>query len=152
MGTLSHQGRWVPVGAPQAVPQSEVLSVVVVEEEVMVGVVCGAVNDAGQAAGDAVVSVVDRDGPDVDKDVEGQVEHLVEGEEERVDVVRETLHEAVHWMESVAGERGGDLPQVVWFVEKLVYKLMMQKPMDPVDTHVGEKQEGDHAQEQAGPT
>lgn len=39
MGTLPHQSRWMPVGASQAVPQSEVLAVVVVEEEVVVSVV-----------------------------------------------------------------------------------------------------------------
>lgn len=98
------------VGAPQAVPQSEVLAVVVVEEDVVVGVVGRAVDDAGQAAGDAVVAVVDGDGPDVDKNVKTQVEQLVQGEEEGVDVVREALHEAVDRVEGVAGEGRGDLP------------------------------------------
>lgn len=110
VGTFAHQGRRVPVGASHPVPQGEVLAVVVVEEEVVVGVVGGAVDDAGQSVGDAIVAVVDGDGPDVDEDVQGQVEQLVEGEEERVDVVRESLHEAVHWVEGVAGERRGDLP------------------------------------------
>lgn len=119
MGTLAHQSRRVSVGAPQAVPQCEVLAVVVVEEEVVVGVVGRAVDDVRQAGGDAIVAVVNGDGPDVDEDVQGQVEHLVEGEEEGVDVVREPLQEAVHRMEGVAGEGGGDLPQVVWFVKQL---------------------------------
>lgn len=63
---------------------------------------------------------MDRDGPDVDKDVQGQVEHLVEGEEERVDVVWESLHEAVYWMKGVAGKGRGDLPYVVWFMKQLL--------------------------------
>lgn len=117
--TLPHQRRRVPVGAAQAVPQGEVLPVVVVEEEVVVGVVGGAVDDAGERVGDAVVAVVDGDGPDVDEDVEEQVEDFVEGEEEGVDVVGEALQEAVHRVEGVAGERGGDLPDVVRFVEEL---------------------------------
>lgn len=120
MGTLAHQSRRVSVGAPQAVPQCEVLAVVVVEEEVVVGVVGRAVDDVRQAGGDAIVAVVNGDGPDVDEDVQGQVEHLVEGEEEGVDVVWEPLQEAVHRMEGVAGEGGGDLPHVVWFVKQLV--------------------------------
>ena len=119
MGTLPHQGRRVPVGAAQPVPQREVLAVVVVEEEVVVGVVGGAVDDLRQGAGDAVVAVVDGDGPDVDEDVEGQVEHLVQGEEEGVDVVGETLHEAVHRVKGVAGKGRGDLPDVVRLVKQL---------------------------------
>lgn len=107
------------VGAPQPVPQREVLAVVVVEEEVVVGVVGRAVDHARQGVGDPVVPVVDGDGPDVDEDVEDQVEHLVQGEEEGVDVVGQPLQEAVHRVEGVAGEGRGDLPQVVRFVEHL---------------------------------
>lgn len=119
VGALAHQRRRVSVGATQAVPQREVLAVVVVEEEVVVGVVGRAVDDARQGVGDPVVPVVDGDGPDVDEDVEDQVEHLVQGEEEGVDVVGQPLQEAVHRVEGVAGEGRGDLPQVVRFVEHL---------------------------------
>lgn len=116
---LAHQRRGVSVGASQAVPQREVLAVVVVEEEVVVGVVGGAVDDAGQNAGDTVVAVVNRDGPDVDQDVQGQIEHLVQREEEGIDVVREPLQEAVNRVKGVAGEGSGDLPYVVRFVKQL---------------------------------
>lgn len=116
---LAHQGRRVPVRAPQPVPQREVLAVVVLKEQVVVGVVGGAVDDAGQGGGHAVVAVVDGNGPDVDKDVEEQVEELVEGEEEGVEVVREALQEAVQRVEGVAGEGGGDLPYVVGLVDQL---------------------------------
>lgn len=110
----------MPVGAPQAVPQGEILTVVVVEEEVVVGVVGRAIDDADQSSGDAIVAVVDGDGPDVNENVKSQVEHLVEGEEEGVDVVGQSLQEAVHRMESVAGKGSGDLPDVVWFVKQLL--------------------------------
>lgn len=110
----------MPVRASQAVPQSEVLAVVVVEEEVVVSVVSWAIDDLCQTTGDTVVAIVDRNGPDVDENVQGQVEHLVEGEEEGVDVVRESLHETVDWMKGMAGEGGGDLPDVVWFVKQLL--------------------------------
>lgn len=118
-GSLPHQGGRVSVGAAQSVPQREVLAVVVVEEEVVVGVVGRAVDDADQRAGHPVVAVVDGDGPDVDEDVEGQVEHLVQWEEEGVDVVGEPLHEAVHRVEGVAGKGRWDLPHVVGLVEQL---------------------------------
>lgn len=109
----------MPVGAAQPVPQSEVLAVVEVKEKMVVGVVGCAVDDARQGAGNAVVAVVDGDGPDVDEHIQNQVEHLVEGEEEGVDVVRETLQEAVDRVEGVAGEGSGDLPDVVRFVKQL---------------------------------
>lgn len=118
-GSLPHQGGRVSVGAAQSVPQREVLAVVVVEEEVVVGVMGRAVDDADQRAGHPVVAVVDGDGPDVDEDVEGQVEHLVQWEEEGEDVVGEPLHEAVHWVEGVAGKGRWDLPHVVGLVEEL---------------------------------
>jgi len=109
----------VAVGASQAVPQREVLAVVVVEEQVVVGVVGSAVDHLHQRAGHPVVPVVDGDGPDVDEDVKGQVEDLVQGEEEGVDVVGQPLEEAVHWVEGVAGEGRGHLPHVVRLVEQL---------------------------------
>ena len=92
------------VGAAQAVPQCEVLAVVVVKEQVVVCVVGGAVDDLHQGPRHPVVPVVDGDGPDVDEDVQGQVEHLVEGEEEGVDVVGQPLEEAVYRVEGMAGE------------------------------------------------
>lgn len=118
-GSLPHQGRRVSVGTAQTVPQRKVLAVVVVEEEVVVSVVGRAVDDAGQLVRHSVVAVVNGDGPDVDEDVEGQVEHLVQREEERVDVVWQPLHEAVHRVEGVAGKRRCDLPHVVGLVEQL---------------------------------
>lgn len=128
----------MPVGAPQAVPQSEILAVVVVKEQVVVGVVGRAVDHVGEGGGDAVVAIVDGDGPDVDENIEDQVEHLVEWKEEGVDVVREALHEAIHWVEGVAGEGSGDLPDVVRFVEQLINKFMVENAVNPVDAHVSE--------------
>lgn len=57
--TFTHQGRWVPVRASQTVPQCEVLAVVVLKEEVVVGVVGGAVDDTGQSGRHTVVAIVD---------------------------------------------------------------------------------------------
>ena len=74
---LPGQRRRVAVRAADVVPQGEVLAVVVVEEEVVVRVVGGAVDERLEQAGHAVVSVVDGDGPHVDEDVQAQVQHLV---------------------------------------------------------------------------
>lgn len=119
MWAFAHQSRRVSVGASQAVPQCEVLAVIVVEEEVMVSVVCWAINDADQGAGNSVVAIMYRDSPDVDENIETQVQHLVEREEEGVDVVREPLQESVHWVEGVARKGSWDFPYVVRFVKEL---------------------------------
>lgn len=91
-----------------------------------------------QDPGDTVVTVVDGDGPDVDKDVKAQVKNLVQGEQEGVDVIGQTLKEAVHWVEGMAGKRCRDLPHMVGLVEVLVDELVVQEPMNPIDTHISE--------------
>lgn len=120
MGAVPHESWGVPVGASQTVPQCEILPVVVVEEEVVVSVVSRAIDDSRQTAGNAVVAVVDRDGPDVDENIQHQIEYLVEREKEGVDVVRESLQEAIYWMKGMTGKGCGDLPYVVWFVKRLL--------------------------------
>lgn len=68
---LPHHGWRIAVGASDAVPQGEVLSVVVVKEEVVVSVVSWTIDDLFQQAGHAVVPVMDGDGPYVDEQVQG---------------------------------------------------------------------------------
>ena len=126
--------------APYAVPQRQVLAVVVVIVDVMVHVVGRAVDERLQRLRDTVVAVVYRDRPHVDEKIEDQVDELVHREEEHVDVVRETLSEAVQGMEGVTGERARDLPLVVWLVY-LVDERMVQPPVDPVDDKVSEHDE-----------
>lgn len=58
------------VGAPQSIPQGEILTVVVVEEEVMVDVVSSAIDHTYQRARDAVVVIMYGNSPDVDEDEE----------------------------------------------------------------------------------
>lgn len=119
MGAFAFKGSGALVGSTNLVPQGEVLPVVVVKVEVVVGVVGRAVDDVPKQSGDAIVTVVDGDGPDVDEDVEAQVGDFVQGEEEGVDVVGQALHEAIHGVEGMAGEGRCDLPEVVGFVEAL---------------------------------
>lgn len=127
MGTLAHQSRWVSVGASHTVPQCKVLAIIVVEEKVVVCVVSWAIDDTCQGTGDTIVTIVDRDGPDVDENVQGQVEHFVQGEEEGVNVVWESLQEAVYRMKGMAGKRSGDLPYVVWFVKELLWDMRIER-------------------------
>lgn len=119
MGAFALEGCGALVGAPNLVPEGEVLPIVVVKVQVVVSVVSRAVDDVLQEARDAVVTIVNGDGPDIDKDVEAQVGDFVQGEEEGVDVVGQALHEAIDRVEGVAGEGRRDLPQVVGLVEAL---------------------------------
>lgn len=109
-GTIPHQSWGVPVGASQTVPQCEILSVIVVEEQVVVSVVSRAVDDSRQTTGNTVVAIMDRNGPDVDKNIQHQVEYLVKGEKEGVDVVWESLQETIYWMKGMTGKGCRDLP------------------------------------------
>lgn len=105
-GALPFKYRGVAVRPTNAVPQGEVLAVVDVKEEmVVVRVVCLPVDHLLQWAG--VVAIMDGHGLNVDEDVEGQVEHLVQGEEKGVDVVRQAMQEAIKWVEGVAGKQCG---------------------------------------------
>lgn len=40
----------------------------------------------------------------------------------------------------------------MWFVEILIYQLVVKESVNPVNAHVSEKQERDHAENQPGPT
>ena len=126
-GALPFENRGVLVRPTNAVPQGEVLAVVDIEAEVVVRVVGRPVDHLLQWTGHAVGAVVDGHGPDVDKDVEGQVEHLVQGEEEGVDMVGQARQEAVQRVEGVAGERRGDLQHMMLLVEVLRGGNMSQR-------------------------
>lgn len=89
----------------------------------------GTIDDLLQQLGDPIVTVVDGYGPHVDKDVEAQVEHFVEWEQEGVDVVGEALEEAIHGVEGVAGKGSGDLPHVMGFM-----KMLQIRPEDEAET------------------
>lgn len=52
------------------IPEREVLSVVVVKEEVMVYMVSSSIDQIYKRARDEVLSIMYRNGPDVDKDEE----------------------------------------------------------------------------------
>ena len=70
---LSFIGTGVSEGPPDAIPQCKELAIVVVVEEVVVGVMSAAIDIRLQESWDAVVGVVYGHSPDVDEDEEAQV-------------------------------------------------------------------------------
>lgn len=128
----------LPVASSKAVPESCVLSIVVVEVQVVHGVTGGTVDDGRVVR---VLAVVDQDSPDVDEDEEEDVCELGQRENEGEDVIRKTLSVAVGGVERVRGERSRHDPLVVWLVDVLVDTGMVQTTVDPVDGRVGEEEE-----------
>ena len=66
-------------------------------------------------------------------------------------MVRQTLKEAVHRVKSMTCKRRGDLPNMMWFMYALVDQSVVQAPMNPVDQHVCEKEEGYDANHEMNP-
>lgn len=100
---------------------------------------------AGGAVNDGVVgdkfTIVNHDCPDVNEGEQADVGELVEREDEWENVVWHTLRVSVQWVESVRREWSWHDPLVVWLVEVLVDKRVMQSAVDEVDEEVGEEQE-----------
>ena len=72
-----------------------------------------------------VEALTNEDGPKIDEDEESDVREFLEGEDEWKDMVGYALGEAIHWMESVAGERCWHDPLVMWLVQRFVEFRMM---------------------------
>lgn len=88
-----------------------------------------------------VFTVVDEDGPEIDKSEESNVCKLLQGKQEGKQMVRDRLSEAVDWVEGMRSERGRHDPFVVWLVESLVDTRMVQTAVYPVDQKVREQDE-----------
>jgi len=76
-----------------------------------------AIHDRPQQSWHFEAAIVDRYGPDVDGDVQHQVEHLVQREKEHIDVVRDALQETVDRVKCVTGIWCRHLPRMM----RLVY-------------------------------
>lgn len=85
----------------------------------MISVMGRAIDNVFQETWDTVVAIMNRDGPDIDGNVETQVGHLVQRKEERVDVIRNTLQKAIHGVESVTCEGCSNLPAMMGLVQML---------------------------------
>lgn len=72
-GTTALQWTGVPEGAPNSVPQSEKLAIIIVVEQVVISVVGRAIDERFQGEGHSVVTVMDRHRPNVHKHKQTQV-------------------------------------------------------------------------------
>lgn len=88
-----------------------------------------------------VFAVVNQHGPEVDESEEEDVGQLLEREDEREHVVRDTLRPAVKWVKSVGGEGTRHNPFVVRLVQGLINKRVVQAAVNPVDAEIGEHDE-----------
>ena len=111
-----------------------------------------AVDVAPEHVRDAIVAVVNGNGPHVHENEQTQVGDFVQREDERVDVIGYALQEAVDGMEGVAGERGGHLPAMVLLVEARVDATMVEQTVNPVDARIGENDERDDTGRQINQT
>lgn len=84
---------------------------------------------------------MDQNGPDVDEHEEDNIGKFLQREQEREDVVRNGLGEAIDGVEGVRGVRRWHDPFVMWFVKMLVNQRVVQATMYPVDTKVGKADE-----------
>lgn len=101
------------VGASDAVPEGEVLAIVVIEVEMVDGVMSGRVDDVGV---ELVLAVVNQDRPQVNGAKHTQVNVLLHGYAEDKDVVGDRLEVAVQEVEGVGGVWCGDDPLVVGLI------------------------------------
>lgn len=88
-----------------------------------------------------ILAVVDHDRPEVDKHKECNIGHLLKRKDEREDVVRQGLSEAIKRVEGVAGKGSRHNPLVVKLVQILVDQTVVKPAMSPVDAKVGKKKE-----------
>lgn len=113
----------------------------ILEEQMMRSVARRAIDD--RVVGN-VFSIMDSNGPKVDKDEGADKDELVHGKEKRVQVVRCRLDEAVEGVECVAGVRAGHDPFVMTLVQVLVDQGGVQPSVCPVNAEVGEHDEEEY--------
>jgi len=98
-----------------------------------------------------VRSIVDHDGPCIDKDEQRQKQETVHRDDIEKHMVWNCLRGAVDWVERVRRKRRRHFPQVVRLVDGRVNQRVVEISVDPVDCHVGEEKEQDDAEEKIGP-
>lgn len=126
------------VATAKSVPESGVLTIVVVEGQVVDRVASSAVDDRVVAH---KLAIVNQNCPEVDEYEQADEGDLLQRENEDEDVVWHTLSEAVERVEGVGGEWGGHDPLVVRLVQTLVDERVVKTSVDPVDAEVGKHEE-----------
>jgi len=112
----------------------------------MISVVCSSVDHRLQQWRNLEVAVVDRHRPDVDGNVECQVQHLVQREHKHVDVIRYALHEAVDRVKRVTGVWRRHFPRMMRLVDVCVDQAVMETSVNPIDEAVREEDKCKHGQ------
>ena len=118
----------------------EVLSVINGEIQMMQGVMRGPVDHVLQPVSGNHIRIVNEHRPNVHPDEQREVQVFLYREEVGEDVVGEGLDVSVDRVESICGERGGDDPLVVRFVDVLVDERVVSQPVDPVNAVIREEQ------------
>lgn len=126
------------VAATQAVPKGEVLAVVVVEGQVVNTVAGSTVDD--RVVGD-ILTIMDHDGPEVDKDKKEQICPLLKWEKDWENMVGKALQPTVNGVEGVRGVGRRHNPLVMRLVQMFVDARVMQATVNKVDKHIGKEEE-----------
>jgi len=124
---------WLSVAAPETVPESGKLPIVVVEVEMVHSVASGAI-DHGTVGN--IFTVMNQDRPEVDESEKEYIGKLLKRENEGEHVVRDTLGPAINGVEGMGSEGARHNPLVMRLVKFLVHEWMVQAPVDPVDEEI----------------
>jgi hypothetical protein len=102
------------------------------------GVACGTINN--WRIGN-IFAIMDQYSPNVDEDEEKHVCELLQREDKREHVIWDRLREPVYWVKCMRRVWCWHNPFVMWLVQTLVERWMMQAAMDPVDEVICEEDE-----------
>lgn len=109
-GAVSSPGRWRSKRFTNPVPHSEELAIVVIIEQVMIGMVSGTIYIWFQSLRHSIISIMYRHSPYVHKQKQEQVRKLMQRKNKWIDVIWTTLQETIYWVECMARERRRYLP------------------------------------------
>lgn len=112
---------------------------------------CGTIDDLLQRVSSDHIGIMDKDGPEVDKDEQAEVDLLMEREEEGEDVVWQRLQVAIERVKRVGGKWGGNQPLVVRLMQPLVADGVMLPAVNPVDAIVCEGEEEEYCENEVSP-
>lgn len=129
---------WCTIAASDSVPKREVLAVIVVEVKMVHSMARSSVNN--RAVHDEF-AVVNEDRPHVDEDEQTNISHLLKWEDEWEDVVWDTLRKSIKRVESVGRKWCRHNPLMMWLMQRLIDKWVVQTAVNEVDEEVGEEEE-----------
>ncbi len=122
-------------GAPEYIPENEILPIIVSKSSVVDCVVCSTIDKWNPACS----SVMNVDGPQPHDSKCTKVTNVVHRENENEDVIRAPLQPTIQRMKCVRGKGGCFFVFMMKFVDGCIQQTMVQSPMNPVNTGVGKK-------------